>query len=151
MHLQLSPECQDLLDKIFQVDPKQRITLQEIQKHPWYTATLSSSYQGSWDQLEQEQQRVDNHIHSRQLDMVRVCLPWGVQGTFGCWVERLHPQPRVRSCLLLLVASSCCSSPVRWTLGEAGHGGPEGSACHSKARGVVQCTPSHGLCQIHVA
>eukprot|EP00891_Asterochloris_glomerata_P000072 jgi/Astpho2/72/e_gw1.00004.30.1_t len=68
----LSPECQDLLDKIFQVDPKQRITLQDIQKHPWYTAALSSPYQGSWDQLEQEQQGVDNHIHSRQLDMVRV-------------------------------------------------------------------------------
>lgn len=72
VHLQLSPECQDLLDKIFQVDPKQRITLQDIQKHPWYTAALSSPYQGSWDQLEQEQQGVDNHIHSRQLDMVRV-------------------------------------------------------------------------------
>ena len=84
-HLQLSPECQDLLDKIFQVDPKQRITLQDIQKHPWYTAALSSSYQGSWNQLEQEQQRVDNHIHSRELDMVRVCLQ--VLGSFGCWVD----------------------------------------------------------------
>jgi serine/threonine protein kinase len=31
----LSPEARDLLDKIFQTDPKQRITIPQIMQHPW--------------------------------------------------------------------------------------------------------------------
>ena len=31
----LSPEARDLLDKIFQTDPKKRITIPQIMQHPW--------------------------------------------------------------------------------------------------------------------
>ena len=31
----LSPEARDLLDKIFVVDPSQRITVAQILEHPW--------------------------------------------------------------------------------------------------------------------
>ena len=40
VHL-LSPECRDLLDKIFVVDPKQRITIEQILHHPFYTEFLT--------------------------------------------------------------------------------------------------------------
>ncbi len=40
VHL-LSPECHDLLDKIFVVDPKRRITIPQIMAHPFYTEFLT--------------------------------------------------------------------------------------------------------------
>lgn len=39
-HAVVTPECQDLLSKILAGDPAQRITLSEVQKHPWYTKEL---------------------------------------------------------------------------------------------------------------
>ena len=39
-HAVVTPECQDLLSKILAGDPAQRITLGEVQKHPWYTQEL---------------------------------------------------------------------------------------------------------------
>jgi hypothetical protein len=32
---QLSPECKDLLNKIFVIDAKKRISIEQIEKHPW--------------------------------------------------------------------------------------------------------------------
>ena len=40
VHL-LSPECRDLLDKIFITDPKRRITVPQIMEHPFYTQFLT--------------------------------------------------------------------------------------------------------------
>ena len=37
----LSPECHDLLDKIFVVDPKRRITIPQIMEHPFYKEFLT--------------------------------------------------------------------------------------------------------------
>ena len=34
--LQLSAECRDLLDCIFVVDERKRITIPEIKAHPWW-------------------------------------------------------------------------------------------------------------------
>ena len=39
-HVVVTPECQDLLSKILAADPEQRITLSEVQKHPWFTKEL---------------------------------------------------------------------------------------------------------------
>ena len=36
----LSPECRDLLDKIFVTDPQRRITIPQIMQHPFYTQFL---------------------------------------------------------------------------------------------------------------
>eukprot|EP00884_Botryococcus_braunii_P019410 jgi/Botrbrau1/6152/Bobra.331_2s0042.1 len=68
----LSPEARDLLDKIFVVDPKQRITVEGIMQHPWYTAPLSPEYQAAYDQIQQEQSRIDSHIKHRKLDLAKV-------------------------------------------------------------------------------
>ena len=32
----LSPQAQDMIDRIFQTDPTKRITVEEIRQHPWY-------------------------------------------------------------------------------------------------------------------
>ncbi|KAK9829253.1 hypothetical protein WJX72_004786 [[Myrmecia] bisecta] len=39
-HANLSPECQDLLERILVADPERRITMQEIQAHPFYLRDL---------------------------------------------------------------------------------------------------------------
>lgn len=39
-HAVVTPECQDLLSKILACDPAQRITLAEVQRHPWFTKEL---------------------------------------------------------------------------------------------------------------
>ena len=31
----LTPECMDLLNKVFVVDDKKRITIEHIKEHPW--------------------------------------------------------------------------------------------------------------------
>ena len=33
----VSPECEDLLRRIFCVDPAKRISVHDIMSHPWYT------------------------------------------------------------------------------------------------------------------
>lgn len=43
MCAQLSPEVTDLLNKIFVIDEKARITIAQIKEHPWYTPPLKSS------------------------------------------------------------------------------------------------------------
>ena len=37
----LTPECMDLLNKVFVVDDKKRITIDHIKEHPWYIFSTS--------------------------------------------------------------------------------------------------------------
>ena len=39
-HVKVSRECRDLLSKILVPDPTKRITIPEIQRHPWYLKDL---------------------------------------------------------------------------------------------------------------
>jgi serine/threonine-protein kinase SRK2 len=36
----ISDECKDLLSKILVVDPEKRLTVQQVQQHPWWVAPL---------------------------------------------------------------------------------------------------------------
>ena len=38
--LPISPECVDLIARIFVANPVQRITLPEIRQHPWFLKNL---------------------------------------------------------------------------------------------------------------
>lgn len=44
MCAQLSPEVTDLLNKIFVIDEKARITIAQIKEHPWYPPLLKSPH-----------------------------------------------------------------------------------------------------------
>ena len=39
-NLQLTPECVDMMNKIFVSNPEQRINILGIQSHPWFTKNL---------------------------------------------------------------------------------------------------------------
>lgn len=39
-HVRVSSECRDLLKRILVPDPLKRVTVDDIQQHPWYTKDL---------------------------------------------------------------------------------------------------------------
>lgn len=51
----MSPECVDLLDRIFTIKEKDRITISEIRQHPWFTAPLSPKYAKALQDLNEQQ------------------------------------------------------------------------------------------------
>jgi hypothetical protein len=48
MHLKITHECRDLFNKIFVVDPSQRITIAGIKAHPWFLKNLPADYRVGW-------------------------------------------------------------------------------------------------------
>ena len=57
--MQLSPECKDLLNRIFVIDATKRVTIEQIEAHPWYLKPLPPKYQVVLDRLAKEQEGVD--------------------------------------------------------------------------------------------
>ena len=49
----LSPQCKDLLNKIFVIDAKKRISIEEIENHLWYRMPLPPRYQAVLERLHQ--------------------------------------------------------------------------------------------------
>ena len=43
--LQLSPECRDLLARVFVLDPAQRLSLAGVRSHPWFVQHLPPGLQ----------------------------------------------------------------------------------------------------------
>lgn len=65
----LGKDCTDLLSKIFVVNPRQRITLSQIRKHPW----MNKGYD----------EPINNYLPHRQpLDQINTSIVQGMQG-FG--------------------------------------------------------------------
>ncbi|KAK9820902.1 hypothetical protein WJX74_004269 [Apatococcus lobatus] len=60
----LSPECRDLLDKIFVTNPQERITITQIQAHPWYNQPLTPQYQQAAGKVAQQQAQLDQQINA---------------------------------------------------------------------------------------
>lgn len=68
----LTPECKDLLNRIFTIDAGKRITLKQIEKHPWYNMPLPSSYQNVLDRLSKSQADLDAHHEERRANETAV-------------------------------------------------------------------------------
>lgn len=94
--MQLSNECRDLLDRIFDADVKKRITVDGIMQHPWYMQPLPPQYQSQLQHLEQVQAEREAHISSRQIDPV--CLPPPLTDVIRDKVEDMW-----RTCLMLRI------------------------------------------------
>ena len=69
--LQLSTECRDLLDRIFMVDEKNRISIQDIKRHEWYNKRLGPRHQHAELDLLEQQSTLEAHMATRELDQVR--------------------------------------------------------------------------------
>ena len=55
---QVSPECKHLLECILVADPEKRITMADIQRHPWFTRDLPEGVAHMNDQLLAQQQHM---------------------------------------------------------------------------------------------
>ena len=67
---QLTPECTDLLNKIFVIDEKKRITVPEIREHPWYKRPLLPKYAAAEADISARQKQVEEYIRRRDLNIV---------------------------------------------------------------------------------
>lgn len=56
---QLSPECVDLLDKMFDVKQESRISIEGIMEHPWFNKPLPSKYAHALEELREQQRLID--------------------------------------------------------------------------------------------
>ncbi|KAK9916167.1 hypothetical protein WJX75_009636 [Coccomyxa subellipsoidea] len=65
----LSPECTDLLNKIFVIDEKARITIAQIKEHPWYNVPLIPKYAEAERDIEERQRKVEQYIRQRDLNI----------------------------------------------------------------------------------
>ena len=72
--MQLTPECRDLLDRIFVIDEKKRISIQDIKAHAWYNKALMPRHQHAELDLLEQQKRLEAHLATRTLDQVAPCL-----------------------------------------------------------------------------
>ena len=63
----MSDDCRDLLDKIFDLDEKSRITIAGIREHPWYTVPLEEPYASAAAKLEARQTLIE-----RETALIRV-------------------------------------------------------------------------------
>ncbi|KAK9809119.1 hypothetical protein WJX72_009585 [[Myrmecia] bisecta] len=68
----LSKDCMDLLNRIFVIDEKKRITVAEIKQHPWYLRELSPKYRDAEDSLRRQQAATDEHMVKRKLNQVEL-------------------------------------------------------------------------------
>jgi len=64
----LSPECTDLLNKIFVIDDKKRISVPAIKAHPWYNRPLSSKHATAEAGVARAQEEVAAAAAARRTD-----------------------------------------------------------------------------------
>lgn len=68
----LSKECMDLLNKIFVIDEKKRITIDQIKLHPWYNKPLLPQYQRAEEMVNTKQQEIQASHARRKVNQERL-------------------------------------------------------------------------------
>lgn len=64
----LTPECKDLLNRIFVIDASKRITIEKIERHPWYKMPLPERYEAVLRRLQMSQAELDAHHAQRKAN-----------------------------------------------------------------------------------
>ena len=80
----MSPECKDLLDRIFRVQEKERITIEQIKQHPWYTEPLPAKFDTAMKEIERQQAGLE-----KENKLARVRYVLAHNDTFRCRVAVL--------------------------------------------------------------
>lgn len=60
----LSQECQELLDHIFDLNERRRMSIEDIKGHPWFNRELPEKYTKALEFLEGQNEKI-----SQQIDM----------------------------------------------------------------------------------
>ena len=72
----VSSECKDLITRILVVDPDRRLTIPQIQRHPWYSKGLPPNVIKMNDDCLRLQPH--NHPGYQTIAEIKVCL-------YACW------------------------------------------------------------------
>lgn len=68
----LTPECKDLLNRIFTIDATKRITIEQIERHPWYKMPLPEAYTRTLEHLKKDQKFLDAHLQGSEANEAAV-------------------------------------------------------------------------------
>ena len=82
-HAVVTPECRDLLAQILVADPERRISLSEVQRHPWFRRDLPDGVADMNDRL-----LADPSSHRSTATQARTCLDVGVLSVSASLEER---------------------------------------------------------------
>lgn len=58
----LSKECRDLLDHIFDLNEKRRMSIEDIKAHPWFQVKLGAKYENALGTLVRKQIDIDGRV-----------------------------------------------------------------------------------------
>ena len=72
----VSPECHDLLDRIFSPNPNQRISMADVLHHPWCQQVLSPKYHAAMDAMASQQAQLKRDVGLHTADTVRKSISW---------------------------------------------------------------------------
>lgn len=70
----MSPECVDLLNRIFQINESKRIKIEDIRQHPWYLEPLSPRYEKAMQQILAEQEDIDAQLRMASVRPLTLCM-----------------------------------------------------------------------------
>ena len=68
----LPPRCRALLDAIFVVEPKDRITVDGIRNNAWFAQPFQEPYASALQKIRHQNEDLIEHVQQRRLDMVSV-------------------------------------------------------------------------------
>lgn len=68
----LSPEIKDLLNRIFVIDATKRISIKQIERHPWYNMPLSEEYEEKLKKLQMSQAELKAYHQTRKANEAAV-------------------------------------------------------------------------------
>jgi serine/threonine protein kinase len=102
----MSPECMDLLDRIFKIAEKDRITVAEIKQHAWYTETMSEKYEKALKEIDAAQAAL-----AGENSLARVRAPFTTCLVIS--MLALHTS-LVQNCNCFFVSCPSCG-PRQWT------------------------------------
>jgi len=64
----LSPECQDLLDHIFDLDERKRLSTESIRSHPWFSLPMSPKHEAAWKKCQEIQDQINLEVVKQKSD-----------------------------------------------------------------------------------
>ncbi|KAI8468136.1 MAG: kinase-like domain-containing protein [Monoraphidium minutum] len=135
----LSPECRDLLDRMFDVNQDSRISIEQIVKHPWFSHPLPQRYEDALAALQKEQATITSrfsvsNFRSKERDAaLQSLLDRATQPpAAGEGITRV-PLARSRDALATLPPIDTAINPI-----SEGGGGGEGVTSGGPSRAVSQ-------------
>ena len=98
--VRLSPECRDMLDKVFELNEKRRCSVEDIKSHPWFNMQMPPKYEAGIKRLEQQQQKIRRAAMQCNFKVTRMMVVGGWREANICFCERFFCLNSIKLCLM---------------------------------------------------